>query len=175
MHRFLLILALLACLLVPGLAASAARAEAQIGQPAPPLVAPELGDGQFDLAAERGKVAIINFWATWCVPCREEMPALDAFYRQHHGEGLELIGISADRPRDRDDVVKVMQGFSYPAAMLRDVKVNGFGRPGSLPVTYIVDAAGVVRAVMTPDKVVITEESLKQSVTPLLPGNHSSR
>ncbi|MGO8917457.1 MAG: TlpA disulfide reductase family protein [Stellaceae bacterium] len=145
------------------------------GQPAPALAAAELDGGGFDLGALRGKVVIVNFWATWCPPCREEMPALDAFYRQYHDQGLEMIGISADRPRDRGDVVKVMHAFAYPAAMLRDAKVNGFGNPAALPVTYIVDAAGIVRAVMTPDKVVITEESLKQAVTPLLPGSHSSR
>jgi cytochrome c biogenesis protein CcmG, thiol:disulfide interchange protein DsbE len=157
------------------LAAPFAMGAAEVGQPAPALAAAELNGGGFDLGALRGKVVIINFWATWCVPCREEMPALDAFYRQHHGEGLEMIGISADRPRDRGDVVKVMQAFSYPAAMLGDVKVNGFGRPAALPLTYIVDAAGIVRAVMTPDKVVVTEDSLKQAVTPLLSGNHASR
>ena len=85
----------------------------------------------------------------------------------------KMIGISADRPRDRGDVVKVMHGFSDPAAMLGDTKVNGFGRPSTLPVTYVVDAAGIVRAVMTPDKVTITEASLDQTVAPLLPGNHS--
>lgn len=145
-----------------------------VGQPAPAFTAAELNGGNFDLGALRGKVVVINFWATWCVPCREEMPALDAFYRQHHGEGLEMIGISADRPRDRGDVVKVMQAFSYPAAMLGDVRVNGFGRPAALPLTYIVDAAGIVRAVLMPDKVVVTEDALKQRLTPLLSESRAS-
>ncbi len=157
------------------LASCAALAATDAGQPAPPLAATELDGSSFDLGALRGKVVIVNFWATWCGPCREEMPALEAFYRQHHGQGLEMIGISADRPHDRGDVVKVMQGFSYPAAMLGDLKVNGFGRPGTLPVTYIVDGAGIVRAVMTPDKVTITATSLDQTVAPLLPGNHPAR
>jgi len=144
-----------------------------VGQPAPALTATELNGKGFDLGALRGQVVVINFWATWCSPCREEMPALDAFYRQHHGQGLDMIGISADRPRDRGNVVKVMQAFAYPAAMLGDASANGFGKPDVLPVTYIVDPTGVVRAVMTPDKVAITRESLKQVVTPLLPTNHS--
>ncbi len=58
-----------------------------VGQPAPALVAQELSGQTFDLAAQRGKVVVINFWATWCPPCRKEMPALDAFYRKYHSQG----------------------------------------------------------------------------------------
>jgi thiol-disulfide isomerase/thioredoxin len=85
-----------------------------IGQAAPALVVEEPNGQTFDLAAERGKVTIVNFWATWCPPCRKEMPALDAFFKQHHSRGLEMIGLSADRPRDRSEVAKVMQSFSCP-------------------------------------------------------------
>ena len=69
-----------------------ALAAADVGQPAPQLVAPELNGQAFDLSAQRGHIVIVNFWATWCVPCREEMPAIDAFYKQHHDEGVEVIG-----------------------------------------------------------------------------------
>src|SRR5580698_4130159 len=123
--------------------AQSAFAVAEVGQPAPALVVPELNGQTFDLSALRGKVVVINFWATWCQPCRQEMPALNAFYRQHHGQGLEMIGLSADRPHERSEVSKVMQSFSYPAAMLDDVKDDDFGDPTSLPVTYIVDANGI--------------------------------
>src|ERR1700758_1674476 len=111
-----------------------ALADSTPGQPAPALVIEELNGTAFDLANQRGKVVIVNFWATWCPPCRKEMPALDAFYRRYKAAGLEMIGLSADRPHDRSDVVKVMQSFSYPAAMLDDVKSDGFGDPCVLPV-----------------------------------------
>ena len=120
-------------------------AATEVWQTAPPLIVRELDGQSFDLAAQRGKVVIVNFWATWCRPCREEMPALDAFYRRYHGQGLELIGLSADRPHDRSDVGKMMQSFSYPAAMLDDAKVNDFDTPAVLPVTFVVDRDGVVR------------------------------
>jgi len=170
MRRTLWLVPSLASVAALGLVAQLALAATEAGQPAPPLVAKELDGGNFNLAASHGKVVIVNFWATWCGPCREEMPALNAFYRQHHGQGLEMIGISADLPRNRRDVVKVMQDLSYPAAMLGDAEVNGFGRPSSLPITYVIDAKGVVRAVMTPDKVAITEQVLDRTVMPLLPG-----
>jgi cytochrome c biogenesis protein CcmG, thiol:disulfide interchange protein DsbE len=59
---------------------SFACAASDVGQAAPALVVPELNGQLFDLRALRGKVVIVNFWATWCPPCREEMPALDSFY-----------------------------------------------------------------------------------------------
>ncbi len=146
-----------------------AFASATVGNPAPALDVPELDGQTFDLSAQRGKVVIVNFWATWCPPCREEMPALDAFYRRYHGQGLEMIGVSADRPHDRSDVTKVMQSYSYPAAMLDDAKVNDFGTPDALPMTVVVDGNGVVRAKLTPDQTTVTEKSLSDAVLPLLP------
>src|ERR1700757_2442319 len=168
MHMKLSAVALLGPLLtiVPVLSAFGAM---EIGQPAPSLVVRELDGQTFDLGAVRGKVVIVSFWATWCPPCRAEMPVLDAFYRRYHGQGLEMIGLSADRPHDRSDVVKVMQSFSYPAAMLDDVKSDGFGDPSQLPLTYVVDAQGLIRAKFTPDEKPLTDESLAASVLPLLP------
>ena len=143
-------------------------AAAEIGQPAPALVVQELNGQSFDLATLRGKVVVINFWATWCPPCRQEMPALDAFYRRYHGDGLEMIGLAANRTHERSDVAKVMDSFSYPAAMLRDCKSNGFNDPTELPVTYIIDAQGIVRAKLIPEETPVTEQTLTQAVLPLL-------
>jgi len=152
-------------------AAAMAFASATVGDAAPALVVPELDGQAFDLSAQRGKVVVVNFWATWCPPCREEMPALDAFYRRYHGNGLEMIGVSMDRPHDRSDVLKVMQSFSYPAAILDDAKVNDFGSPDVLPVTFVVDRSGVIRAKLTPDQTPVSEKSLTDAVLPLMPQN----
>lgn len=150
------------------LAASGSAKAVEVGQPAPPLNATEIDDHAFDLAAMRGHVVIVHYWATWCVPCREEMPVLDSLYRRYHGQGLDMIAISADRPRDRSEVVKWMRPFAFPAAMLRDATANGFGTPGTLPVTFIVDRAGVVRARLQPDQTPVTEQSLAAAVMPML-------
>ena len=71
---------------------------------------------------------------------------LEGYYRKHRAEGVRLVGLSADRHRDLGDVRRVMQAFSYPAAVLVDAKENGFGSPTALPVTYVVDRSGIVRA-----------------------------
>lgn len=155
-------------------ASSTAIAAPNVGDPAPALTAPELDGRPFDLSAERGKTVIVNFWATWCGPCRQEMPRLDAFYRSHHDQGVELIGVSADRSGDRDDVVKVMAGFSYPAAMLGDTNANGFGPPRVLPITYVIGPDGVVRAKLFPtDDSGISAKELDDAVLPLLGSNAS--
>jgi len=148
--------------------AGSALALAEVGQTAPSLVVEELSGQTFDLAAMRGRVVVINFWATWCPPCRQEMPELDAFYRQYHARGIEMIGLSVDRPRDRADVRKVMQSFNYPAAILDDAKDNGFGTPSALPVTYVIDNSGVVRVRLSPSETPVTENTLSAAVLPLL-------
>jgi len=159
MRAFLLI----ALLLLSG----SAQAQNE-GQSAPALVVEQLNKSTFDLAKQHGKVVIVNFWATWCAPCRQEMPALDAIYRRYRNKGLTLIGLSADREKHRDDVVGVMHAFTFPAAMLADAKTNDFGWPSELPETYVIDREGTVRAKFTPDKTPITEQSLDQALAPLL-------
>ena len=142
-----------------------AGAAPAMNEAAPPLTATALDGQTFDLAKLHGKVVLVNFWATWCPPCRREMPILDAFYRRYHGESLELIGISVDFARDSAKMRKAAGAVSYPTAMANDIPVNGFGPPGGVPVTYVVDAEGVVR-----DKFIATPNKLLHDVViPLLP------
>jgi thiol-disulfide isomerase/thioredoxin len=145
----------------------AADAPVRVGERAPALIVPTLDARVFDLAALRGKVVIVNFWASWCSPCRAEMPQLDAFYRRYHARGLELLGVSVDEPADRDEVVRIMKSFSYPAAIAAAAKVNDFGAPLAVPTTWIIDAHGIVRARLMAGNA-ITSHSLEQAVLPLL-------
>jgi len=141
-----------------------APAEPNMGQPAPTLVITRLDGGRFDLSQLRGKVVLVNYWATWCIPCRKEMPRLATFYRQYHEQGLEIIGISVDRPGQRDKVVEIMSSLAYPAAMGSDVMDDGFGKPKGVPSTFVIDRGGVVR-----DKFIdVYDQLLMDVVVPLL-------
>ena len=115
------------------------------GKPAPPLEAKLLDGAKFALAGQGGKVVVINFWATWCTPCREEMPALEAFYQRHRADGLEILAISMDEPKDEATVREVMRGFTFPAAMVRDASAKGYGRIWRIPLTFVIDRRGILR------------------------------
>jgi thiol-disulfide isomerase/thioredoxin len=115
------------------------------GAPAPPIEAKLLNGANLAPADYSGKVLVVNFWATWCGPCRAEMPALEAFYQKHRAEGLEVIAISMDDPKDEAKVRDVMRAYTFPAALGRDAKVKGYGRIWRLPLTFVIDRRGVLR------------------------------
>ena len=119
----------------------------------------------FDLAAMSGKVVVVNFWATWCAPCRAEMPALEAFQRAYKAEGLVLLAISLDTRDDLPKVKLVMHDFSYPAALIEDAKIRGYGRTWRVPLTFVIDRHGMLRrdgfaATPTIDTAVLDREVL---------------
>jgi thiol-disulfide isomerase/thioredoxin len=150
------------------LAGATAHAGPAAGQPAPPLVVATIDGTTFDLSAARGHVVLVNFWATWCPPCRHEMPLIDAFAVRHRAQGLVVIGLSVDRRRDRREVAEAMRPFSYLAGLADGAKANGFGPPQALPMTYLVDATGVVRSVLIPGRGELTDEMLEAAAEPLL-------
>ncbi len=139
-----------------------------VGDTVPALKAPTLDGETFDLAAEKDKVVVLNLWATWCGPCRTEMPALDAFYAKFKGRGVVVLGLDENDPGDIDAVKQVMQGFSYPAILAGTAPVNGFRMPRVLPLTYVIDIHGVIKAKLWPGGTPVTEENLEKAVLPLL-------
>ena len=138
------------------------------GKPAPALDAKLLDGQSFSLAGQAGKVVIINFWATWCAPCRAEMPALDAFYRKHRDEGLVVLAVSLDEPDKEAKVREVTKAFAFPAALGPQSDFRGYMRIWRLPLTFVVDRSGILRKNDWYGDPGLDEALLESTVTPLL-------
>lgn len=142
-----------------------------IGEVAPASPLPRLeGGGSGSLTDYRGRWVLVNFWASWCIPCREEAPALEDFQR-HHGSGaFTVLGIdSRDLSGDGKDFVK-RYGLSYP--QLRDgdgATAHDFGTTG-VPENFLIAPNGKVRLLLHGP---VTAEYLSDQVAPRLPGNDS--
>lgn len=142
------------------------------GDTAPALKATTLDGKPFNLAAEHGKVVVVNLWATWCGPCRAEMPLLDAFYQKYRGRGVLLVGLDEDDPANIATVRTVMTAFTYPAVMAQTAPANGFRSPRVLPITYVIDQHGIVRAKFWAGSKMVTASDLEAAVTALLPARN---
>ncbi len=165
MSRFSAILTLSLC---AALFAIPAHADVTEGQPAPALTGKLIDGTAFNLAADRGQVVIINLWASWCSPCRTEMPAIERYYAAHKQEGLKVYAISMDDAKDDADVRTVMQKYSVPAAFHREVSMDGYGEIWRMPMTFIVDRQGILRKDGSVGEPKVDDAILNNIVTPLL-------
>jgi len=94
----------------------------------------------------RGRVVFVNVWATWCPPCRAEMPALQQLADAYANEGLVMLGLSVDRgPAEAVDAFLAERNISYPVAIVGDDIISAFGGVRGYPTSFLIDRQGVVR------------------------------
>jgi thiol-disulfide isomerase/thioredoxin len=140
-----------------------------IGEPAPPITLHALDGRDIDTRALRGKVVIVTFWATWCGPCRKELPLLSRYAAEHAHDGLVVLGFSLDDADDIENVRAVSRDLSFPVGLLGDPHVPGYGRIWHLPVNFTIDRAGRLADNGWKDRSPVwTEERLQAVVAPLL-------
>ena len=119
--------------------------------------------------APAGHVTIVNYWATWCAPCRAEMPVLDAYYRKHRGQGLEMVAISLDDGASKAKLREATSGFAFAVARIDDVKMPRKDIPKALPVTRVYDRDGkLVYATKGDGRSTIDAATRERVVSPLL-------
>jgi len=103
-----------------------------------------LGGGNASLSSYKGKVVILNFWATWCPPCRAEMPSMETLYQQFNAQGLEILAVDIG-----EDALMVRQfvksnGYNFPILLDSDSKISSIYGIEAIPTTYIIDREGKI-------------------------------
>ena len=172
-RSFLAFLAVLAVLglLVYGLA-SKGGASIVVGDPVPDKVLPELpGPGTGSLAGHRGEWVLVNLWASWCLPCREEAPVLDDFYRRERGDDATVVGINVQD--NREDALAFLREHPTGYEQLRsigDERSSAFGSTG-VPENFLVDPKGRLAWIWRGP---VDETLLRENVEPLIEGRAGS-
>ena len=118
-----------------------------VGQPAPHFTLQSLDGGTVSLADYRGRPVVVNFWASWCVPCRDEFPLLRDARAQHAGTGLEVLGIIHDDGPQAARAFAASYDADWPLLLDQDDAAWNAYRGLAVPVTFFIDRDGIIQAV----------------------------
>lgn len=114
-----------------------------VGKPAPEIEFTLIDGQKVRLADLKGQVVVLNFWATWCVPCRKELPLLDAYYRRLQDRGLRVLAITTEGSLPIYRLKPLFAKMAIPSVR----KVKGLSNPiAAVPTNFVIDRAGVVRS-----------------------------
>jgi peroxiredoxin len=130
-----------------GCAEHAPQIPGAIGTPAPAYGAVTMQGDSVDLGSMKGNVVLLNVWATWCIPCRREIPELQALHQDYESKGLRIWGVSVDAGEADADVNAFIKDFSMTYIVLRDPaeRVLSTFRIQGVPASYLIDREGIVR------------------------------
>lgn len=122
-------------------------AAGEIGSSLPDLAVKDLQGHPLSSADLRGKVVLVDFWATWCQPCRKEMPGYQTLVDEYGSRGFVVIGFKFDTMPDVEDPIEFAKGIGvhYPLAVATDDVKTKFGGIEGLPMTLLYDRHGVLR------------------------------
>ena len=126
-------------------AASAASAAVQLSANAPDFTLRSVGGTNLRLAEQRGQVVMVNFWATWCTPCLQEMPHLSRLYERYRASGFVLLGVNIDDDPRAATALATKLGLRFPVLLDTDKKVSRIYDMSAMPATLLIDRDGRVR------------------------------
>ena len=144
----LILIAAAAYFLLPDISVSSSTLDAipvKVDYPAPELTLTNLEGNPASLADYRGKVVLVNLWATWCPPCKEEMPALESFHRKHAGDGFTIVAINDGDPTA--DVVQFVKDYGLTFPVWLDptyVATEKAFKTLNLPSSFVIDRSGQI-------------------------------
>jgi len=128
------------------LMAAALSAQIVPNTPAPGFSLKDLGGKAITLESLKGRIIVLNFWATWCPPCRAEIPDFVAFYAANKDKGLEIVGVTVDTiPASQVLAFARQNKMSYPVAMSTEKILGSYGPIDAIPTTFIIDKTGRIR------------------------------
>jgi len=136
----------------------------QVGAPLPEIKVDSLGGKTIDVASYRGRVLLLDVWASWCGPCKQELPMLDAMAKRLKGQGIDVLAVSVDQ--ERANVEKFLKGHGHWALTIAHDPAGAIAerlQPDKMPTSYVVDRSGIVRYVnagFVPDDAAIIERRL---------------
>jgi len=159
---------LLLCLCVGVSTAQApVAATSLLHKKAPEFVRTDLHHRKLDLRTYRGKVVLLDFWATWCASCQLEMPRFVAWQTQYGSRGLQIIGISMDDDPELARKMYEKQGLNYPVAMGDEKLGRLYGGVLGLPFAFLIDSQGKVQAIFRSETDLnLIEEKFKPLLRP---------
>lgn len=122
------------------------RQVVDVGLPAPPYSAVSFAGDSVSLAQLRGKAVLLNVWATWCAPCKEEIPYLQRLHEEKAAQGLEIVGVSVDAEGDESKMTAFAKdfGMTYPLWHDPDQRVMSLFLAIGVPASYLIDREGVL-------------------------------
>jgi len=129
--------------------AKATGFEARVASPAPELKAHDLTGASKTLTDYRGKVVVLNFWATWCPPCQREMPSLERLRMQMKGRPLEIVAVSSAETPEEVNAYLAKMKLGFPILLDTDSSNTRRWKVFALPTTFVLDTEGQVRHVLT--------------------------
>jgi cytochrome c biogenesis protein CcmG/thiol:disulfide interchange protein DsbE len=125
----------------------AADGRVEVGLPAPAYATVALNGDSVSLAGQKGKVVLLNVWATWCHPCRDEIPELRVLHERFRARGLEVVGVSVDAGGTEDGIRAFIKDFkmTYPVWHDADERISAQFLTFGVPTTYLIDREGILR------------------------------
>jgi peroxiredoxin len=135
------------------------------GKQAPDFSLERLEGGEVSLSDHRGDVVLINFWATWCAPCRAEIPAIESVHQARQNDGFVVLGVNYQESRDVVEPFARELAVTYPVLLDESGRIMETYRAIGLPMSVLVDREGIIRVRHTG---VLTEEQLDGYLEDLL-------